>query len=80
MNKTSLALTALLLAPLICTADAANLTRRTKDEPLETLVVANQAGLRWEMTQTKAGWSLGGISFHEKPVEQPATSEGKGGR
>ena len=74
MNKTSLALTALLLAPLICADDAANLTRRTKDEPLETLVVANQAGLRWEMSQTKAGWSLGGISFHEKPVEQPATN------
>ncbi len=45
-----------------------------KDDTEPTsLVLTNQAGLQWELLRTKAGWSLGGISFHQKPVEQPAT-------
>ena len=36
-----------------------------------TLVLSNQAGLRWELLRTQSGWALGGISFHDGPVEQP---------
>ena len=73
MKHTLTLLSALLLPPLLGAADATHSTVDAKDKPLKTLVVANQAGLRWELLRTKAGWSLGGISFHEKPVEQPAT-------
>jgi len=65
---------ALLLTPLLCAADAANLAEHPEGKPRETLVLTNQAGLRWELSRTKAGWSLGGIAFHEKPLEQPATN------
>ena len=38
-----------------------------------TLVLTNQSGLRWELSRTQSGWALGGLFFHEKPVEQPVT-------
>ena len=73
MKHTLTLLSALLLTPLLGAANATQSTVDAKDMPLKTLVVANKAGLRWELLRMKDGWSLGVISFHEKPVEQPAT-------
>ena len=74
MNHTRTLLAALLLTPMLCAANATQSTVDTQGKPLKTLAVANKAGLRWELSRTKDGWSLGGISFHEKLVEQPATN------
>jgi hypothetical protein len=38
------------------------------------MILTNQAGVRWELSRTEAGWSLGGISLHQKPLEQPITN------
>ena len=37
------------------------------------MVLANRSGVKWELQRTPAGWALGTLSLHGKPVEQAAT-------
>jgi hypothetical protein len=39
----------------------------------KTMVLKNRAGVKWELLRMPNGWTLGTISLHAKPVEQPAT-------
>jgi hypothetical protein len=39
----------------------------------KTMVLENRSGVRWELQRTPAGWALGTLSLHDKPVEQAAT-------
>jgi len=38
-----------------------------------SMVLENRSGVRWELQRTPAGWVLGTMSLHGKPVEQAAT-------
>jgi len=38
-----------------------------------SMVLENRGGVRWELQRTPAGWVLGTLSLHGKPVEQAAT-------
>jgi len=38
-----------------------------------TMVLENRSGVKWELQRTPAGWVLGTLSLHGKPVEQAAT-------
>ena len=41
------------------------------ENPAELIVLTNSAGLRWELERRTAGWSLGRLLLHGKPVDQP---------
>lgn len=41
-------------------------------EPRETLRLENPAGLAWEFWRMDAGWTLGKMELHRRPVEAPA--------
>jgi hypothetical protein len=37
------------------------------------MVLENRSGVKWELQRTPAGWVLGTLSLHGKPLEQAAT-------
>jgi Concanavalin A-like lectin/glucanases superfamily len=42
-------------------------------KPVESLSLANDAGVAWELLRTEPGWALGRVLVHGKPLEGPAT-------
>ena len=45
------------------------------EKPIESLVLTNSVGLRWELERRAAGWSLGRLLLRGKPVDR-ALSQG----
>jgi hypothetical protein len=43
-------------------------------KPSDIMVLANNAGVQWELQKTAGGWALGSLSLHGKPVEQATTN------
>jgi len=41
---------------------------------LESIVLENQAGLRWVLDRRQCGWTLGTVSLRGKPVDAPITA------
>jgi hypothetical protein len=62
--------------PAALAADGSGaLVRQQNEVRVEnTIVLSNQAGLKWELLRTTNGWALGTLSLHAKPVEQSATN------
>ena len=59
------------IAALVLTLSASAQTNSVPDRV--PMVLENRSGVKWELQQTPAGWVLGTLSFHGKPVEQAAT-------
>lgn len=45
------------------------LGNRAASKPLETLLLTNQAGMRWELLRAAAGWTLGGVTLRGRALE-----------
>ena len=41
--------------------------------PLDSIVLTNQAGLKWSLQKFSNGWALGNLYYHKKPVEAQTT-------
>jgi len=53
---------------------ALSASAQTNSKPVDaSMVLENRSGVRWELQRTPAGWVLGTLSLHGKPVEQAAT-------
>ena len=64
----------LLLFPLLFTACAGAEELLFQAKPVESLSLANDAGVAWDLVCTEQGWALGRILVHGKPMEAPATA------
>lgn len=60
-----------LLAAIALAEPALAQTNSVPDEA--SMVLENRSGVKWELQRTPAGWVLGTLSLHGKPVEQAAT-------
>ncbi len=50
------------------------LTTSTPERPLESLALESGAGLRWVFERRPAGWALGAVFLHDKPVDASVIS------